>query len=128
MTSEVLAGLGVIAILAGLVLMGIITSRRTGPEVAVERQLESLDRQLVSIDRAQLARLLRLMEDLTVKVAEGGATGLRIESAASGVATELAASQNRADLITADPGRRSGDAADAAAGSNPTGGREGQGD
>lgn len=71
-------------------------------------------RQLAEQDRAQLQRLIILLDRVTVKVDAGAATGLRNERAAGIVAEDLAAAHARADAATSTD---AGAAADAAASS-----------
>lgn len=70
-------------------------------------------KQLAQLDRDQLRRLELALDRVSVKVDSGGATGLRIEEAAAGVAVDLADSHDRAAAVDYDA--EPGAAADAAA-------------
>ncbi len=102
MTWWLLVGIGLGVVVA--LVVTVVLEAKDHPETEAEKQL-------VQIDRNQLAQLLALMERLAIAVDVGGATGLRIEQAATSVADDLALAHRRADEV--DPGNP-GSAADAA--------------
>lgn len=69
-------------------------------------------RQLAELDRAQIQRLIILLDRLAIRVDAGTAASTRIEQHAVGVAEDLAAAHRRANAV--EPGDH-GAAADAAA-------------
>jgi hypothetical protein len=72
-------------------------------------------RELAGHDRQRLDRLMTLVGYLDEHVAEGAATGIRIETAAGEVAEDLAARYERAGIKAQDDSSLAGEAADAAA-------------
>lgn len=95
MTWWLLVGIG-IGVVISLVTF-VVLEAKDRPETVAEKQL-------VQIDRNQLAQLLALMERLAIAVDVGGATGLRIEEAAGVVADDLAMAHRRADEESGPPG------------------------
>jgi Skp family chaperone for outer membrane proteins len=81
-----------------------------------DREVAALREQMTAMDRHQTDRLNTAVSALAEGVKAGAATGLRIEAAAQGVASDLADSHQRADDVESN---QPGAAADAAATSEP---------
>ncbi len=109
-----------VAVVAYLLLLVIIvgTSAGTahhlyalGEDLRLSKTEVEPNTRLVEIDQHQLDHLLVLLEKMSAQIDVGGATGLRIEHAAEGVAEDLADSLKRASEV---PEGEPGAAADAA--------------